>query len=615
MRRPSPGRILAAAGPRLRGVLYAVEDVVFLVGRFLGRIRRAVGGGLRSFWLGLSGEARRRLAAALGAAVVLLLLLGIAVPSLPCEFPGGDSCPPPDDAEDFVPSDALAYAHVDLDPDSEQYEQAGDVAASLPTITGEIARRALALLTGPRGTVPDFARDLEPWLGDEAAIAALPGGGRAAQQIDLLEIGNPEGAARFAASLASGRPQPDVYREVEVSVDDRGLATAQLDGFLVIGTEAGVRTVIDTKAGAEGAESLVDDDAASEARDALPDHRFLDAYVSPDGARDLASPAGPLGSFSPLLSPDVTEGAAAALAADGGELELSVRSVLDPDRARSRPGFFAAFAPFDPSLASKLSPEALAYLGIGDPGTAVKALLEQANAAAPGIATGFEDLVDELRRSDEIDVEKDFLPALGEEAAFALEPRSNGVEADPTPYLQFIADDVDSERAQKALASLQRPVAAATDPQTGLQAPSFQATEVEGVEARSMQISSAIELTYAVFDGLATVATSVDGIARLAHGDGGLDESERYERATEGYDDEPSLLAYLDLGELIAVGEQLGLAEDPAYATFASEFRTLEALGLAVEGGEEMLATDARLIVEPPAEQPPAEEGIPQPSD
>jgi hypothetical protein len=574
-------------------------------------------GGLRSFWLGFSGEGRRRFAAALVAAIALLLLLGVAVPNLPCEFPGGDRCPPPDDAEELVPSDALVYAHVNLDPDSEQYEQARDVAESLPTITGEIVRRATALLPGPRGAAPDYARDLEPWLGDEAAIAALPGRTEhVAQQIELLEIADPEGATQFAASLASGRPRTDVYRDVELSVDDRGLATAQLDGFLAIGTEAGVRTVIDTKTGEGGAKSLADDDAASEARDALPDHRFLDAYLSPDGARDLAAPAGPLGSFSSLVSPDATEGAAAALSADDGELELSVRSVLDPDRDRSRPGFFAAFESFDPTLASELSPDALGYLGIGDPETAVKELLAQANAAAPGIATGFEDLVDELRRSDEIDVEKDFLPALGDEAAFALEPRSGGADADPTPYLQFIADDVDEERARKALASLQRPVAAATDPQTGLEAPSFQDAEVEGVQARSLPISSAIELTYAVFDGLATVATSVDGIARLAEGDGGLDDSERYERATDGYDDQPSLLAYLNLDELIAVGELLGLSEDPAYATFAGEFRTLESLGVAIDNGEEMLATDARLIVGPPAEQQPAErEAVTPPSD
>jgi Protein of unknown function (DUF3352) len=552
----------------------------------------------------MSAAGRRRLLAALGAAAALVLILGLAVPNLPCELPGGDRCPPPDDAEELVPSEALAYAHVDLDSDSEQHEQAADVAESLPTITGEIVRRALALLPGPRGAPPDFERDLDPWLGDEAAIAAIPGkGARALVIVGLLEIGDPEEAARFAGSVASGRPKVDLYRDVEVSVDRGGLATAQLDGFLVVGTEASVRSVIDTKTGAEGAASLADDDDASEARDALPDHRFLDAYLSRDGARELAAPAGQLGSFSPLLEPDATQGAAVALAADDGELELSVRSVLDPDRAESRPGFFAAFPPVDPTLASELSPNALAYLGIGDPERAVKALLEQASAAAPGIATGFEDLVDELRRSDEIDVEKDFLPALGDEAAFALEPRSGGGELDPTPYLQFIADDVDFERAQKALASLQRPVAAAVNPQTGLQTPSFDDVEIEGVDARSMRISSAVELTYAVFDDLATVATSPDGIARLAQGDGGLNDADRYRRATDDFADEPSLLAYFDLGELIAVGELLGLAEDPAYATFASEFRTLEALGLAVDSGDEMLATDARLIVGPPEEQ------------
>jgi hypothetical protein len=602
-------------GSRLRGALYAAEDVVFSVGRLLGRIPRALRGGLRGFWLNLSAPGRWRLLAALGAAAALALILGLAVPNLPCELPGGDRCPPPDDAEELVPAEALAYAHVNLDPDSEQYEDASEVADSLPTITGEIVRRALVLLPGPRGTPPDFARDLDPWLGDEAAIAAIPGkGARSLVIVGLLEIGDPEEATRFAGSVAAGRPKVDVYRDVEVSVDRGGLATAQLDGFLVVGTEAGVRSVIDTKTGEEGAESLADDDAASEARDALPDHRFLDAYVSRDGARELAAPTGVLGTFSPLLQPDATDGAAAALAADDGVLELSVRSELNPDRAKSRPGFFAAFPPVDPSLASKLSPEALAYLGIGDPERAVKALLAQASAAAPGIATGFEDLVDELRRSDEIDIEKDFLPALGDEAAFALEPRSGDGELDPTPYLQFIADDVDSERAQKALASLQRPVAAAINPETGLQAPSFQDAEIEGVDARSMQISSAVELTYAVIDGLATVATSPDGISRLAQGDGGLNEADRYRRATDDFADEPSLLAYFDLGELIAVGELLGLAEDPAYATFASEFRTLEALGLAVDSGEEMLATDARLIVGPPAEQA-ADQGAPLPSD
>ena len=588
--------------------------MAFGIGRFLARIPRAVWDGLRGVWNGLTIQGRRRLLAALGTAVVLVLVLAAAVPNLPCEFPGGDSCPPPDDSEELVPSDAVLYAHVNLDRDSEQYEHAADIAATLPAITGEIARRSFALVPGPGGGPPSFAGDIEPWVGDEAAIAFLPTGGEQPGRVVLLEIGDPEGATTFAAQIASGRPKIDTYRDVEVSVDQRRLATARLDGFLIIGIESAVRSVIDTQSGGEEAASLADDENASEARDELPDHRFADVYVSPEGARSLAAPNGELGQLSPLISPEATRGAAASLAADDGELELAVRSVLDPERVRSRPGFFAAFSPFDPTLAGRLSPDALAYLGIGDPEGAVKALLAQASAAAPGIASGFEDLVEELRRTDEIDISKDFLPTLGDEAAFALEPRLSESESDPTPYLQFIADDVDSERARRALASLQRPIAAAINPQIGLQAPTFEDTEVEGVQARTLRVSPAVELTYAVLDDLATVATSSDGIARLAMDEGGLSDSERFEQATGDMSGDPSLFAYFNLAELVAVGERLGLAEDPVYATFAVEFRALDSLGVAVSSSEESLDTDARLIVKP-APEPDGDEGAPQPSD
>jgi hypothetical protein len=129
-----------------------------------------------------------------------------------------------------------------------------------------------------------------------------------------------------------------------------------------------------------------------------------------------------------------------------------------------------------------------------------------------------------------------------------------------------------------------------------------------------LQVSPAVELTYAVFDDLATVATSPDGVARLASGDGGLSDSERYEQATDGMTDGPSLFGYFDLSELVAVGERLGLAEDPVYATFAVEFRALDSLGLAISSSEESLDTDARLIVKP-APEPEADEGPAPPAD
>jgi hypothetical protein len=100
-----------------------------------------------------------------------------------------------------------------------------------------------------------------------------------------------------------------------------------------------------------------------------------------------------------------------------------------------------------------------------------------------------------------------------------------------------------------------------------------------------------------VFDELAAIATDPAGIAQLASGDDGLNDSDLYEDATEDFDDEVSLLGYFDLAELVSTGEQLGLAEDPLYATFAGDFRRLDALGVAVTASDDLVSTDARLLL------------------
>ena len=69
---------------------------------------------------------------ALGAVAALTLVWLVAVPALPCEAPGGDTCPPADDAIQLVPQDALAYVHLNVDRDTEQYEDAAKVSERFP---------------------------------------------------------------------------------------------------------------------------------------------------------------------------------------------------------------------------------------------------------------------------------------------------------------------------------------------------------------------------------------------------------------------------------------------------------------------------------------------------
>ena len=121
-------------------------------------------------------------------------------------MPGGDSCPPADDAEQLVPADALAYVHANLDPETEQYEAAAEIAERVPVLSGQLADRALALLPGPAAGRPTSSA-IGPWFGGEVAVAVLAGTGPP-QRVELLEVADADGASEFAAAIAAGEARP-----------------------------------------------------------------------------------------------------------------------------------------------------------------------------------------------------------------------------------------------------------------------------------------------------------------------------------------------------------------------------------------------------------------------
>ena len=592
---PRPGRWLGAIGDRLRGLRYLLADLFFVLARF----PRAVVRGIAGFWRSLPIVARRRLVAALGTVVVVLLFTTAVVPNLPCALPGGDECPPEDEAIELAPASTIAYVHANLDPETEQAEVAADVAARMPLVSRQLIGQAATLLNAgaPLGAAS------EPWFGGEVAAIVI-GGGADADRVQLLESDDSEGAQAYAKSIVAGGGAAS-YRDVEITEGGRGLASAVVDDFLVLGSPRGVRAVVDVATGAEGAESLADDSVAPRALDELPDHRVAEAYLSADGIETfVTSSEAQLASFEPLVASAASRGVALALSANEDGFALATRSVLDPERSEAEPGFFTAFDEFSPELSEVLSADTLAYVGFGEPRTAAAALLRQATVRAPGIAAGFTDLIESLRGAADVDLQRDFLEALGGEAAFAVVPRAP-VEPDAvavpsagtqTPYLEFLADDVDEEPAREALARLQGPIARAFDPELG--APNFEQRRFGDLEAQVLRVSSVAQIIYATLDSKLVIANDAAAIESLVAGGDGLADADRYSETVDGLPDEPALLAYLDLRGLLAFAERSGLAEDTAYGAFAADLRRLGSFGLTVSRGEDTLSVDARLLVD-----------------
>lgn len=577
----------------------------------LSALGAAAGGGGRRIadaWDGVPAIARRRIAAVLIVAAVAAIVLFVVVPAAPCGAPGGDSCPPEDDAVELVPDDALAYAHADIDPESDQYGEASEFGERLPLLS----RLAVSSLSAELART-DFEAEVRPWAGGEVAIAIMPGA-RRLDRVLLVEAADQEKARAFADDVLGPRPSTSDVGGTEVSTGSRGLAAAIVDGFLALGDEDAVRELVDPEGG-----TLADSDEVDEVLDELPDERLAYAYLSGEGARALfADPA--LSQFAAFVDPGASSGVGVALSVSDDVLALEARSVLDPERAEASPGFFSALPPFEPELPADVGSEALAYLGLGDPGTSVEALLDLAAADAPDLLRAANRFERDLGRDAGVRVRDEILPLLGSEAALSVQPRKAEVETvtpgtlEPSgvPYVSLIADGVNAERASAALADLQAPVAEALAASGRARVPGFETARIAGVDAQSLLVDPDVNLTYAVFDDRLVIATSPIGIEQARAESAGLDSAPAYERVSDDLPERVSAIAYLDLRGLVALGEEIGLATDPGYAGFADDARALEAAIVSVSREDGAIRTDARLSVgEPQLPPPPVGETAP----
>lgn len=491
-----------------------------------------------------------------------------------------------DRAMELAPEDTLVYVQVSLDEGSEQYQRLTELAARFPA-SREIRDSLGAVVSGPEGEPVDLDGDVLPWLGDEIALAVVPGGGEAAQSVLLLEADDEDGARELLGSFES-EPRTAEYRDVEVLFYGDDFVAGIVDGFLAIGQRASIRRAIDIARGEDP--SLADADLAERAYDGLPGGAIAEAYASAEGVREvLAQQDGILRQLAQVVDRPALEATAASIFGSEDGVELASYSVLDPEVSRRQPGADSDEESFTPELPSQVPHDALFYFGVPSFERTLDSLLAQAIVALPSAAEGFERFRRDLGRRTQVDVQSELLPLLEGEAAIAITP---GTLA---PVVTLIVDDVDEDRTQRALAALQEPLAAAITPGESQQAPTFNERDIEGVRAFSVSILPTVELTYAVFDGRLAVSTSPDGIERLRVGGEGLDSSALWQTTLPGHLEDVSSVFFLDLESLIGLAEGAGLGTDPAYQERRADIQRLRALGMTVAAQDDELGV--RIVV------------------
>ncbi|MGI8579350.1 MAG: DUF3352 domain-containing protein [Solirubrobacteraceae bacterium] len=526
------------------------------------------------------GPHRRRAAIALGAAAVLLLVVLVLALSS-----GGDA--PPTGAARLVPGNSLVYAHFSTDAGRKATQRAIAVATRFPSYAkvrdGLLARLRV---TG-RGTGVDFGRDIRPWLGKEAAFALVPEG-TVAKSLIVLDIAHKEGAKLFLGRL--GRPTGVSTHGGSTITEYGSQGVAFVSHYLLAGAPEAIAQGIDAQAGRRP--PLAKDANYKRAAAKEPAGRFADVYAPVTGIRRVLAPRGGLfGTLASLVDQPALAGTAISLSAASNGVRAKVHSTLRTEGVGT-PN--PAFASFEPSLPDRAPAPALAYVDLAGLDRALPRLLAATGSASLSGRLGL--LLAQAGQGLKgagVDVERDVLPLFRDEAALLITPHN------PLPTLTLISRARDEQKVREAFAQLQAPLAQVFAPGGGPgQAPTFTDRIVAGVHAFQLHLSPTFELDYAVFDGQLVASTSLDGIAAARSRKGRIASDRAFQTVLAKRPKEVTSLVFLDLSQLLSLGEQIGLSQDARYTKVRGDLKRIHGVGFVSSRGEN--DTTAELFLQIP---------------
>jgi hypothetical protein len=458
----------------------------------------------------------------LAVAAAAALLLAAAVVVLAITRAGA----PADRAATLVGVDAIAYVHASTDAGRDEDAR---LLRLLERFT--VVREARARLERSIGAF-DLRRDVRPWLGDEAALAVDARGAAVA----LLAVDDEPRAQGMLRRLGPERP---ALRHRGVIVRRFEAASAAFTGgFLVLGDELLVRRAIDLQRG-RGA-PLAERREYARAADERPDDRVVDVWLQPAALRLLAAGLPQLpGPLSASLAP-----------ADPG-LRLDARALG------------LRLPQFAPELLGAVPEEAVAYLGLRtlEP---LAALVPRGTPAAAELAGALLPVVRELDR----------------EVALSVSP------ADPEPVITLAARTAAPRRAREALGSLQGVIAellVGSEDLTG-QVPTFEERDLGGgMSAFALRLAGGGELVIAAEGNRVAVSNAEAGVRRALGEGAGLQEAEGFGATISGVPDQAEALGFVDLSQLLALGERAGLIAGTAIRRVRDDLRRLRAFGAVVQ--------------------------------
>ena len=351
---------------------------------------------------------RRRLLA-LGGVVGVLVLGGTAAWAATSFLATGAQ------PAEALPADTIGYASIDLDPSGSQKVEAIRMLRKFPAFRDQISldtdddireRIFDEVVTSGECDGLDYQRDVEPWLGSRAAVAAVNTGEEQPSPVVVVQVTDATAAEEGIAHL------------VDVCGGGEDPAAWQIEGDWAVfaETDAITGSVVDGAASGTLADDATYQQWTAEAGDA----GIMSLYVAPEAGqylndmRDLTgvAPGGGTDAGAEKAFADF-EGGAATVRFDGGAIELEAVGDVGPRASR------LVSATTGADVVATLPADTVAAFGVGFTDGWFGAMMEQLALQSGGDMTS-DEMLSELASATGLDLPADAEALVGDSLALSL---------------------------------------------------------------------------------------------------------------------------------------------------------------------------------------------------
>ncbi len=472
-----------------------------------------------------------------------------------------DAAPAASDAASLVPTDAVVYAEATIKPEGDAKQQLEDLLAKFPggEDVGAKISDAIDESAAKSGDKVSFKDDIQPWLGEQAAVFVGGFGvGNEPRDIAALIATDDEGAALDAVKKSEPKAKQASYEGVDYLTfsDDDGDPTAAgtFEDHLVLGTVSGFKSAVSASKG----DGLAGTESYQQAIEDAADDRLGLVYVDMKAVSGLlAGMPGGKQALESLKGLDKPVVATVSADADGAELAATVQATGNP---------FGAVAGQGSELLGDVPADAWLALGQTGLGDSIDAQLDQLQSTL-----GSRDEIEQqVRAATGLSIDQ----AVGWMGDFSIFVRGESLQELGGALVAETTDEANSAKTLQAIQRLARTARDGTQVRPlGIPGEGFQLTTPEVPQPVYVyQRDGHVVIAY----GEAAAKDALDAPEKLV-------DSSGFKAASDSLGEGYSASTYLAVAPILKLVETTPDAGD---SEWADAKRYLEPLGAIVSGAK-----------------------------